>query len=207
MSVLDLRSRQTPSGPPKAGKLHKGALVMRDPSTIDTICLHQTATLLPPGKADLRAANGDPALARHLRALRVHAHVTAFTTGTAVIAYPLRAYVWHGNGANASSIGVECEASLTGLDTSCDEKVVEAGRAALTWLCENGPTEGIHISYIVAHRQSSKTRRGDPGLALWRAVALDHGVAKLGLRTTPERVWGDGRPIPVEWQADGVGNY
>lgn len=207
MPVLDFRDRQTASGPPDCGKLFRGKLVQRDPKAVTGITLHQVATLLPPGRIDVMAAHGDVVLARHLRALRVHAHATAFTTGSAVIAYPLLAYVWHGNGLNSQDIGLECEAELDGLEPHADEHVIEAAREAITWLCENAPKEGIELRYIHAHRQSSATRRGDPGLALWKAVALDHAVAKCGLKTLPHETWRDGRPIPVEWQADGVGHY
>lgn len=210
MAVHDFRDRQAPAGPKgsPAGRIVKGKLATRSADVIDAITLHQTATLLPPGKADLRAAKGDPVAARHLRALRVHAHVTAFTTGDAVIAYPLRAYVYHGNGLNKTSIGVECEAKLDGLAEKVDDAVVDATRQAFAWLCEHGPVEGIELRYVYAHRQASPTRRADPGLALWRAVVLDYAVPKLGLRTAPAKTWGKGRPVPLAWQPDGgVGRY
>ena len=64
------------------------------------------------------------------------------------------------------------------------------------------------IEFIWAHRQSSASRRSDPGQSLWQEVVLAYAVPVLGLKTQPARIWGDGRPIPVEWQPDGgVGPY
>lgn len=217
MTVHDFRARQLPGGPaakivngkPRpCGRLDaSGELVLRDPSTIDGITLHQTAVQLPPGRRDLADAMGDRELARHLRALRVHAHITAFTTGGAVIAYPLRTYLHHANGLNASTIGLECEGSYAGLGKLVPQPVIDAGREALAWLVDNAPLEGITLRYIYAHRQSSATRRADPGLAIWRDVAVEYAIKELGLVSQPGYTWGNGRKIPKEWDPDGVGRY
>jgi hypothetical protein len=63
------------------------------------------------------------------------------------------------------------------------------------------------IEYIHAHRQSSGTRRSDPGEELWQKVVLEFAVPVLGLKTEPSRVLKDGRPIPESWDLDGSGAY
>jgi len=86
-------------------------------------------------------------------------------------------------------------------------EIVVAGRAAIAWLVREGRKLGCPIEFVWAHRQSSASRQSDPGEELWRRIVLDWAVPVLGLKTQPGRVWGDGRPIPVEWDPDGVGSY
>lgn len=203
--ILDLRADQAPGGPsPGCGKLFGGRLVMRDPRTIDAICLHQTAVVFGVSDQQVRAAKGDRELAKHRRALRVHAHMTAFTTGTAVAAYPLRAYVHHGNGSNARSIGLEIEGHYDGIPGGKlgdpDDRTIETAREAMRWLVAEAAREGITIRHVVAHRQYASSRRSDPGWRIWRDVAL-WSESALGLSTLPDLVDRDGRPIPRAWDA------
>src|SRR5690606_40111361 len=111
---------------------------------------------------------------------------------------------------NASTLGLEVEGVYDGRATGSSrptETTIDAARAALHWLVETGRSEGMPIRYVYAHRQSSRSRRADPGAWLWREVAL-WGVGELGLETRPGYVIGDGRPIPVDWQpAGGRGSY
>ncbi len=212
MPILDLRNDQKPGGPdPKCGKIRGGQLVERDPSTIDAICLHQTAVVFGASQGAIRAANGDKDLARHRRALGVHAHVTAFTDGTFVPAYPLRAYVYHGNGANSRSIGLEIEGHYNGIPGGALPEptagTVQAAREACTWLLEAARAEGITLRYYLAHRQYSVSRRSDPGWYLWRAVGVDWCEARLGLQPLPTLVDRDGYPIPKTWDNRQGGAY
>ncbi len=210
--ILDLRNEQKPGGPDaKSGKIVGGRLVMRDPASIDAIVLHQTAVTFGASPAAVRAAKGDKDLARHRRALGVHAHVTAFTDGTAVAAYPLRAYVYHGNGANSRSIGLEIEGHYNGIPggqlAEPDAATIQSAREACTWLVEAARAEGITLRYYLAHRQYSRSRRSDPGWYLWRAVGVDWCEARLGLQPLPTLVDRDGYPIPKTWDPRQGGAY
>lgn len=211
-ALIDLRGEQTKAGPPGAGRLDRGGgLVLRDAGSIDAICLHQTACTFGVSPGQVRAAKGDRDLAKHRRALGVHAHVTAFMTGRFVAAYPLRAYVYHGNGANGRSIGLEIEGHYDGIPGGKlgDPTVttIDAARAALTWIIDTCADEGIKIRYLLAHRQYSDSRRSDPGWAIWQRVALDYGVRIHGLTTLPALVDGRGRPIPRAWDATAEAGY
>lgn len=41
--------------------------------------------------------------------------------------------------------------------------------------------------------------RIDPGARIFREVAIEHGVRKLGLTIEPDRVWGTGVALPRAW--------
>lgn len=224
VALLDLRSQQPDPPPPVRGKVkHKivrGHVVQRDPKKITGVTLHQTACLFGP-KNDL--------VARHRRALGVACHALAFGVDrTVVLANPLRSYVWHGNGFNAFELGLEVEGHFPGLEddpkttprredlatiwggktpTKITEDIVDTAREALRLLVELGRAEGMPIEFIHAHRQSSSTRRSDPGQGLWKAVVLEYAVPVLRLKTEPTRVVGDGRPIPLAWDPAGAGRY
>lgn len=209
--ILDLRAQQKPAGPdPRCGTIRNGALVLRDPKEIDAITLHQTGVWFGVSAQQRLAAGGDEALARHRRALRVHAHVTAFRDGVVVPAYPLRAYVWHGNGANGRSIGLEIEGLYNGAPGGKHDEptptVIAGAREAVRWIVDEAAKEGIAIRYMLAHRQYSKSRRPDPGWTLWQEVGL-WAERELGLFTLPDLTDRDGLPIPKTWDARQVEPY
>lgn len=211
--VIDVRNQQTPSGPPGACKLRRGRMIMRDPATIDAICLHQTAVTFGASPAAIRMQGGDAAMAQFMRAKKVHAHVTAFDEGVFVPAYPLRGYVWHGNGANARSIGLEIEGYFNGQPGGVlngnplvrrdepSDLLIQTARSACTWIVEAAKAEGITIRHVVAHRQYDSSRRSDPGWAIWQRVALEHCERALGLTSIPDLTDRDGKPIPTSWDA------
>lgn len=213
--IVDLRAQQKPGGPdPKCG-LHdrRGALVLRQPEAIDSICLHQTAVRFGARASDIAAERGDKQSGRWRRALGVHAHVTAFDDGAVCPSYPLRAYVWHGNGANGRSIGLEVEGVYNGRPGGSDaeptDETIQTAREAMRWIVEAARAEGITIRYVLAHRQFSDSRRADPGWTLWRQVALWADDA-LGLATIPtltDTERGVGHPIPREWDPRQSGGY
>ncbi len=158
----------------------------------------------------------------------------AFRDGTVVLPNPFTWLVWHGNGLNERSLGLECEGLLPGLrddpstvpqedlQTTWNGKpddvtkvLVKTCQEALVQLVTLAKEEDIHIRYIWAHRQSSGMRRADPGQELWERVVLDFAVPKLGLVTEPA-LWlpakvkgkpANGRPIPTKWDPNGVGKY
>lgn len=193
-----------------------GRIKVREPWSIDSVVLHQTACVFGPRNDSER---------RWRRALGVPAHATAFRDGVAVLAHPLTWYLYHANTLNYRSLGLEIEGAYPGVpeyvtpvrdrtevsdstrETPCTELLVETARVALQELVRRGREQGMPIRYIFAHRQSSGTRRSDPGWELWDQVAL-WAEKELGLLTTPHHTEGKGRPIPVEWDVEkGVGRF
>lgn len=201
--AYDVRSEYRYDPTDTAEKTFRGRVVVRKPSAIDAICLHQTAVTFGVSASQIRAAGGDAQLAQFMRAKRVNAHVTAFDEGAFVAAYPLRHHVNHGNGANARSIGLEIEGLFNGAPGGArpepTDLLIDAARAACTWIVEAAAAEGISIRYVLAHRQYSDDRRADPGWALWQRVALEHCERVLGLASLPTLTDRKGTPIPKVW--------
>jgi hypothetical protein len=223
--LYDLRRERVASAPKV--KIHGGAAVVRDPGDVDAVTLHQMACVFGLTQRQIRASGGDSDLALARRGLRIACHMAAFRRGIYVATAPLRWHVQHGNGLNPTSLGFELEGLYSGLEddpetyprredlqtaagTPCllDGLTIETARAALRWLVETARAEGMPIRYLDAHRQSSPTRRADPGQAVYCAI-VPWAVRELRLETRPERVWqakrGPGRPIPAAW--GGVGAY
>jgi N-acetyl-anhydromuramyl-L-alanine amidase AmpD len=235
VKVLDWRSLQ--ANPPalvRGVRKHKivsrregGKIVRtvfeRDMTKVDGIVLHQTACTFGPSDNELR---------RHQRAFGVACHALAFRDMTVVLPNPLPWLVWHGNGFNDRSLGIEAEGRLAGraddpstapredLESTwggppddVTEQLVAATRRAVRELCERTFAEHrVTLKYIWAHRQSSGTRRSDPGEELWKRVVLEYAVPVLGLKCEPKLVLpskgGSGRPIPKQWDLEnGVGRY
>lgn len=205
--ILDWRDRQTAKNARAACKRDgSGRVVMRDPASIVGVTLHQTACWYKVAPFQLSAAKGDEELARHTRALGVHAHVTAMRHGFAVVGYDPRAYVWHGDLLNPEDVGLEHEGHYSadgepiGMPGGVDVgEIIEAGRAALSWLVEVLPS----LRYVNAHRQArtppKAPKAADPGRRIFREVGIEHGVRKLGLAIRPERALGNGLPLPDGW--------
>ena len=227
-TLIDLRAEQDyeyPGGRRKVRK-RRGQPVRRDPSQVTGIVLHQTAVEYGVSQRQIDASGGDERLALARRGLDVACHAIAFRAGFYVAAHDLAVHVNHGNGLNATTLGLEVDGRYPGLmddpetapredlrttwggdPTVLTDATVETARAALAWLVEEGRREGMPIRYVYAHRQSSDTRRSDPGEELWRRVVLDYAVPELGLETQPARTWGRGEPVPLEWAPAGVGRY
>jgi hypothetical protein len=209
-------------------RVRNGKPVLRKPELVNGIVLHQTAAVFGTSSQQIEAAGGDRELALARRALRVACHAMAFRDGFVVAASPLRWHVNHANGLNATTLGLEIDGLYSGLqddpatiprredlDTTWQRRVpskltpstIEAASAALTWLVEAGRADGMPLEYLYAHRQSSETRRSDPGEAIWKAIALEL-APRLDLKMLPHWSSGTGRPIPRAWDPEhGTGPY
>jgi hypothetical protein len=142
------------------------------------------------------------------------------------------AYLYHGNGWNERSYGLEIEGAYCGLEddpttvarredletepnahpNTLDESTIAAACAAVQALYSEGKRLGSPLKYVVAHRQSSPTRRADPGQAIWQEVAIKFCMDVLGLVPDPRHTLlshdGQGRQIPLAWDPrNGVGAY
>ena len=216
-SVVDLRHEQTDPAPKT--KVVNGKTVRRAPHTVTALVLHQTACTFGVSNQQIQAAGGDRSLALHRRALNVACHALAFRDGTAVIANDPASYVFHANTINAQSIGLEIEGRFPGDDSQPDattwggdptpltEELIAAGREGARRLVELSREAGIEITEVYAHRQSSSSRRSDPGQSIWQRIGLEYCVAVLGLKPRQSFATNGGRPIPTEWDPDGVGRY
>jgi hypothetical protein len=226
IEILDWRHEQPNPPPLVRGKrkhlLRGGEVVVRDPSAIDGVVIHQTA-------CTFAKARDQPT--RHHRAFGVACHALAFRDRKVVLPNPLRWYVQHGNGFNPHTLGLEVEGLLPGLEDDpttvpredlettwkrtpdeLTDDLVATACEALRLLVELGRAEGMPIEWIYAHRQSGADRRSDPGQGTWRRVVLGYAVRVLGLKTDPARVVRNrkgkgGRPIPRAWDPAGVGRY
>jgi peptidoglycan hydrolase-like protein with peptidoglycan-binding domain len=203
----------------KKFKRSGGKPVVRDPAMITGITVHQTAVKYGVKDYQIHAAGGDENLALARRSLQVACHVMAFCRGFIAAPNPLASYVYHGNSPfNATELGIEIDGNYPGLiggqtwnnsphPTKVTAALVHAACAGIEYLVREGRKEGMPIEHIHAHRQSSATRRGDPGEELWRKIVLDYAVKELGLIPHQGEVFGDGRPVPTEWDPSGVGSY
>jgi hypothetical protein len=218
-TVFDLTGMQTnPPADTSKFKMVNGKVAVRSPSTVTGIMLHQTDVWYSVFDSQVAAAGGDKHLALHKRSLNVACHLIAFDgkgaqldCGHAVWPNPLAWYVYQANTANDCSLGIECEGQYPGLvTTGCvmpSSRLIQAARDAVKFAVEEGRRLGMPVEYIWAHRQSNAQRRSDPGQALWQEVVLGYAVPVLKLKTQPSRTWGDGLPIPIEWDTAGVGHY
>ena len=217
VEVIDLKHRPFSERIARKYKRRYGEPIVRDVSDVTGITIHQTAVKYSIRDYQIQAAGGDEKMAFAYRALKVACHVMAFHDGFVVWTNPLDWYVHHGNGFNSYELGLEIDGNYPGLvggqtwnkrtPTKTTDASIRAACAALELMVREGRKMGMPIEYIHAHRQSSATRRSDPGEELWNEVVLEFAVPVLGLKTDPSKVLRDGRPIPKSWDADGVGKY
>jgi hypothetical protein len=170
----------------------------RDWGAVTGITLHQTAVDLGerPGRWDT---------------LRAHVGVTR--GGQILQVYGLSDLVYHGNGLNGSTVGIECSGTYEGVEgdrgtwwqppgVSEPQRptaaLVEAAKRAVRWVCAEVAANGGKVQYLYAHRQSSASRQSDPGSAIWKGVALACEMTGL-LATRPGFTVGTGRAIPEAW--------
>lgn len=167
-------------------------------------CLHQTACHLG-ASSKIDRCDG------------VGAHFVVYQNGDIFWLHDLNRTIIHGHGWNNRTIGIEIDGLFAGIEgdpstvwddpsTPFKEKVmsvtpaqIEAVKRLIRWGTAEVARHGGKVTKIVAHRQSSETRRHDPGSKVWQEIAIplsqelgmdDGGVGfKIG----------HGRAIPVEW--------
>jgi hypothetical protein len=211
--IAGLAAAPEPSVPPSLldctgahpGKLRKRT---RQWSEVTGICLHQTACVL-----------GE----RPERWFSVPVQVGVTRAGKALLLNPLESILWHGNGFNGSTVGIEIDGHYAGVEgdlrtywrpaSEPNRKPLEvsapqltATRDAIRWICAEVARHGGCVRRIYAHRQSSDSRRSDPGSALWQGVAV-WARETLGLELPLSETRGSGRAIPRAWDAMGAVGY
>jgi hypothetical protein len=167
------------------------------------ITLHQTACRL--GENPRRWAG-------------VGAHLGVTRSGQVIWLHDVEKVVIHGNGFNASTIGIEMDGTYEGVEgdrrtfwrpkedprrepQNPTLELVEAAKSTIRWLCEHVKRHGGRLELLVAHRQASNQRRSDPGSALWQRVAMPlHEELRLH-DGGPGHTVGSGYPIPEAWDS------
>ncbi|MBK8173208.1 MAG: N-acetylmuramoyl-L-alanine amidase [Sandaracinaceae bacterium] len=211
VEIIDLSAEQPRKARPVNGKFHhkrdaKDFIIQRNPLDVRGITIHQTACVFGPAN--------DP-VKKHRRALNIAAHVTAFRDGTVVQGHELRSYVWHGNGLNAFTLGLECEGVYDGVRIGkpehpreqIDDVALASFQAGLKLLVDKGRADGMPIEYIWAHRQSHPKKPADPGWEIWQKVVIEFGINALGLKACRGDTFGGGRPIPKQWDSKSTAPY
>lgn len=213
--LYDLRAEQAKPSP--KSRVVGGATVRRNPQAVTGITIHQMAVNMGLAKYQIEASDGDKVLARARRGLNIACHVATFRDGSVAWTNELDRYIYHGNGYNRSTLGIEIEGSYPGLingptwngkaATELTEEGIHGACQGLRLLVEEGRKIGMPIRNVYAHRQASATRRSDPGESIWKHIVLDYAVAVLGLTAHQSETVGKGRPIPAAWDPKGVGAY
>lgn len=199
-----------------------GLPLVRKPSSVLGVGLHQTSCVFGVGPAALAAAGGDAERAKTLRAMNVRAPIVCFLYGPGgpriVLTCPLLWHTNHGNALNPFTIGLEVEGKFPGrmgrgkglLNAEQRECVQQAIRVAV----ELGHAEGCPMTHIWAHRQTNGKKPGDPGEELWGLGVVEYAEPVLGLQVELERSWPGstpvtpaGRPIPREWDPRSKADY
>lgn len=224
VKVYDLTHLQKTRAPKT--RVRKGRTVKRDPGVVTGIVLHQTAVKFGVADYQIRQAGGDRSEAKRRRSLNVAGHAVVFRAGWVCLAHPVLSYVHHAGPLNTTTVGLEVEGVYPGLlddpnttpredlltlwkhkkPDKLDAITIAAARRAVVELKEQVAKAGGHLRYIYAHRQSSWSRRSDPGEALWKEVG-EWAVSTLGMKALRDQTFGTGKPIPKEWSVYGVGKY
>lgn len=170
-------------------------------SRVTGICLHQTGCHM-----------GE----RPARYDGMGAHVGVTRAGKVIWLHDFNRRVIAANGWNDGTVSIEIDGLYAGIEGNQDTvwndprtphreqgmtltpEAAEAARQVVRWIVASVPS----VRVIVAHRQASASRRSDPGEAIWRQVALTSG-----LETANETTLGDGRAIPMEWDARSKARY
>lgn len=191
-SLFDRREHAAPKYPTSA----------RPWSKVTGICLHQTACHM-----------GE----RLERYNTIGAHFVVTRSGKVLWMHGLERLVVHGNGWNNQTVGIEIDGLYAGIegdqrtvwnnpDTQHREmgmevtvEAMESARQLVRWIVAEVALRGGKLTKLVAHRQSSDSRRNDPGSAIWKAVALPlHAELGLSDGGVGFKI-GSGYAIPSEW--------
>lgn len=174
------------------------------------VTLHQTAVLM----------TDEYGIESPKRFIKTGAHLIVTRSGDIYWLADFDTLVIHGNGFNSYDIGIEINGAFSGIEGDAStfwkasedaqpmtptDKQIAAIKAAVRFAYKRVKEKGGRLLYIHAHRQSSDTRRSDPGSAIWKRAALPL-QKELGLTSGPIGFKsGDGYPIPEVWDPKQVG--
>lgn len=195
--IVDHRGQaKAPFDPKKFALDRHGRIVVRDPKTIDAVVLHQTACSIGPAADDKR---------RKRRVLEWPYHAVAYSDGDTVLAHDVRLYTYHANALNKRSLGFAVEGEFPAFigqelarHSAYTEGQADGARRGLKRLVEDARAAGCPIKYVLAHRQSSPNRTGDPG-QYWFRLLFRFARDELGLEPLASLTVGGGNTIPPAW--------
>jgi hypothetical protein len=171
----------------------------------DTICLHQ-----------LSALNLKQGIARWRH--KEYHWVIELEDATAYLMHDLDKWTWHAGDMNKRSVGIGVEGYYAGIEgdpstlwrpKGHDDRVprqfhiglavalIMAVKATIDMVAANGG----EIKYIGAHRQSSDSRRSDPGSAIWKVARMC--MDEFGLQEAA--TMDPGMDIPDAWSGEDRG--
>lgn len=172
-------------------------------------CLHQTACWLSSSKDIARCD-------------KVGAHWVVYPDGRKFWLHDQNRKIIHGNGWNNQTIGIEIDGLFAGIEgdpktvwddpsTPYKEKAgtvtpeqIQAVREIILFDYAIIVANGGQPRVIVSHRQSSKTRRNDPGSKVWQEIAIPL-LKELNLSDGGPGFEIGGYPIPQEWDSSKKG--
>jgi hypothetical protein len=177
----------------------------RDWTAIHGVTLHQTGCNMPQNPEKWR---------------RLNAHIGITTEGRVVLVNDPCDMIWHGQGLSQRTIGIEIEGNFEGIKgnqktlwegggpaaTLTDAQIAAAG-VVFRWLDARFDENGATWSKVHAHRQSSRTRAGDPGSEIWQRIAIPWIIQLYATDGGPSWCTGSGRPIPKDWDGRYPGKY
>jgi N-acetyl-anhydromuramyl-L-alanine amidase AmpD len=154
------------------------------------------------------------------------AHISILRSGAIVRVNPMTDMIWHAQKLSHKTVGIEFNGNMEGIEGDrstlwgdagphpvTDAQVDAANDVLFPWLVRCFEANGVHFSNVHAHRQSSGTRRADPGSEIWQRVGIPWierlkalGMGKRGDGGAGFSV-GDGRSIPKEWNPEYPGKY
>lgn len=225
MTFYDWRDRQ--ENPPAAwkrspGKSPKalivgGKVVQRDMSSITAVMFHQMGIVFGVSRRQMIDAGGvrDAALRRRFQ--DVPAHLVCGLNADVIANAPLSWHLYHGNGANPFTLGVEIEGLFDGRKNKSllSLEALYAIRLGIKWLVETARAEGaVNLKYALGHRQSHGGKPADPGCEIWECI-VEPCCAELGLEPQYDLVvpptkgtkTPKGRPIPKLWSPNAKAPY
>lgn len=167
---------------------------LRDPAGVRLLVLHQWGT-----HATLKRRPGESREACAVRRARsVPYHLSVFEGGVVVWAWAPTIASWTSNGFNRASISIGVGGRFPELERrrTAAHSRLEAFEAGLVEALR-AVAERLPGLVLVTHRQSSRSRRADPGEALARVAV--RAAAGLGLAVDFGRTVGTGAPAPACW--------
>jgi N-acetyl-anhydromuramyl-L-alanine amidase AmpD len=173
-------------------------------SDISAIVLHQTACHLG---------------TRVKRWHSLPAHIGIPKDGRVILVNKLSTVCWHANYFNRFSVGIEIDGNFRGVEddpktlwkpggrrSELTREQVEGAQDAIAWICNEVENHGGEVTTILAHRQTSKNRRADPGSDIWKRISL-WAQNILRLTNDPTYTKGSGLPIPKQWDSRSDAEY
>lgn len=177
-------------------KFEKARTRPRSLADVDSIVIHQTAVA---GGFDVSSRllehhRGDAFAARQARYRDTPYHgLFSAKDHASIIQWPAWVHSFHGNKANATSVGWAYDGKLPG-----DELDIPGARAALRHFVIAMREAGATLRFVEAHRQHAAQRALDPGVQIWTQIVRPL-LPELMLEERAARTTGTGLALPHEW--------